>query len=155
MERKWGSPSKPSERTYSIMTKWTTHCDVVDVWPWAQTYGQSVTGKPYINQPSHSSCFLVIELCFNRNRTDDKYFLSIWSYRASRELHGGALQPWWVQTHMDACCYFSCITHLFYIYQTCIFCNSHEIHFETTGNSLLWKRVSVNKIIMRLVKLCM
>jgi hypothetical protein len=27
--------------------------------------------------------------------------------------------------------------HVFYIYQTCIFCNSHEIHFETTGNSLL------------------
>jgi hypothetical protein len=35
------------------------------------------------------------------------------------------------------CCYFSCIAYLFYIYQTCIFCNSHEIHFGTTRNSLL------------------
>jgi hypothetical protein len=33
--------------------------------------------------------------------------------------------------------YFSCIAYLFYIYQTCIFCNSHEIHFGTTRNSLL------------------
>jgi hypothetical protein len=39
------------------------------------------------------------------------------------------------------CCYFSCIAYLFYIciyiYQTCIFSNFHEIHFGTTGNSLL------------------
>jgi hypothetical protein len=35
------------------------------------------------------------------------------------------------------CCYFSCITYLFYIYQTCIFYNPHEIYFGTTGNSLL------------------
>jgi hypothetical protein len=35
------------------------------------------------------------------------------------------------------CCYFFCITRLFYIYQTCIFCNSHEIHFGTIRNSLL------------------
>jgi hypothetical protein len=35
------------------------------------------------------------------------------------------------------CCYFSYIAYLFYIYQTCIFYNSHEIHFETTENSLL------------------
>jgi hypothetical protein len=35
------------------------------------------------------------------------------------------------------CCYFSYIAYLFYIYQTYIFCNSHEIHFETIGNSLL------------------
>jgi hypothetical protein len=27
--------------------------------------------------------------------------------------------------------------HVFYIYQTCIFCNSHEIHFGTTANFLL------------------
>jgi hypothetical protein len=53
------------------------------------------------------------------------------------------------------CCYLSCIARLFYIYQTCIFCNSHEMHFGTTGNSLLRKCVSINKIIMRLVKLCM
>jgi hypothetical protein len=35
------------------------------------------------------------------------------------------------------CCYFSCIAFLFYICQTCIFCNSHERHFRTTANSLL------------------
>jgi hypothetical protein len=35
------------------------------------------------------------------------------------------------------CCYFSCIAYLFYIYQTYIFCNSHKIHFETTGDYLL------------------
>jgi hypothetical protein len=31
------------------------------------------------------------------------------------------------------CCYFSCIIYIYYIHQTCIFCNSHEIHFGTTG----------------------
>jgi hypothetical protein len=35
------------------------------------------------------------------------------------------------------CCYFSYIAYLFYIYQTCIFYNSHKIHFGTTENSLL------------------
>jgi hypothetical protein len=52
------------------------------------------------------------------------------------------------------CCYFSCIAYLFYIYQTCIFCNSHEIHFGTTRNSFC-ENVLINKIIIRLVKLCM
>ena len=107
------------------------------------------------HQPSHSSYFLIVELCFSRNRIDDRFFLSIQGYEASRELHGRALRPWWVQTHMDACCCFSCIACLFYIYQTCKFFNSHDIHFGTTENSFLQKCVSVNKIIMRLVKLCM
>ena len=35
------------------------------------------------------------------------------------------------------CYYFSYIAYLFYIYQTCIFCNSYEIHFGTTGNPFL------------------
>jgi hypothetical protein len=65
----------------------------VDVQSRDWTYGQSVIGKPYFHQPSHSSCFLVIELCFSRNRTNDMYFLSIRGYGASRELHGGALRP--------------------------------------------------------------
>jgi hypothetical protein len=55
------------------------------------TYDQSVIGKPYFHQPSLSSCFLVIELCFSRNRTDDRSFLGIRGYGASRELYGGAL----------------------------------------------------------------
>jgi hypothetical protein len=66
--------------------------DTVDVWPRARTYGQCVIGKSYFHQPSHSSCFLVIELCFSRNRTDDRSFLSIRGYGASRKLHGGALR---------------------------------------------------------------
>jgi hypothetical protein len=85
------------------------------------TYGQSVTGKPYFHQPSHSSCLLVIELCFSRNRIDDKSFLSIRGYGASRELHGGALWPGCVQTHMDAllllslhCTYFLYIKHAYF-----------------------------------------
>jgi hypothetical protein len=59
----------------------------------SRTYGHSVTGKPHFHQPSHSSCFLVIELCFSRNRTYDRSFLNIRDYGASRELHGGALRP--------------------------------------------------------------
>jgi hypothetical protein len=35
------------------------------------------------------------------------------------------------------CCYFSCIACILYRCQTRIFCNSHEIHFEITSNSLL------------------
>jgi hypothetical protein len=50
-------------------------------------------------------------------------------------------------------CYFSCIAYLFYIYQLCIFCNSHEIHFRTTTNSLLCKCALINKVNkVRLVK---
>jgi hypothetical protein len=64
-----------------------------DIRSQARTYDQCVTGKPYFHQPSHSSCFLVIELCFSRNRTDDRSFLSIRSYGASRKLHGRALRP--------------------------------------------------------------
>ena len=71
-----------------VMTQWT--------------YGQSVTEKLYFHQLSHSSCFFIIELCFGRNRTDDRSFLSIQGYGASREVLGGALRPGWVQTHMDA-----------------------------------------------------
>jgi hypothetical protein len=73
----------------------------MDVWPRARMYVQSTTGK-YFHQPSHSSSFLVIELCFSRIRTDDGSFLSIRGYGASRELHGGALRPERVQTHMNA-----------------------------------------------------
>jgi hypothetical protein len=83
-----------SERMYGLVTGRTARRDTVDVWPRAWMYGQCVTGKPYFHQPSHSSCFLVIELCFSRNITDDRSFLSIRSYGASRELHGGALRPW-------------------------------------------------------------
>jgi hypothetical protein len=36
----------------------------------------------YFYQPSYSSCFLVIELCFSRNRTDDRSFLSIRGFGA-------------------------------------------------------------------------
>jgi hypothetical protein len=31
------------------------------------------------------------------------------------------------------CYYFSCIAYIFYIYQTCIFYNSHEIYLELLG----------------------
>jgi hypothetical protein len=47
----------------------------------------------YFYQPSYSSYFLIIELRFRRNRTDDRSFLSIRGYEASKELHGEALRP--------------------------------------------------------------
>jgi hypothetical protein len=75
------------------MTGRTAYHDTVDVRPQSRTYGQCVIGKQYFHQPSHSSSFLVIELCFRRNRTDDWSFFSIRGYGASRELHGGALRP--------------------------------------------------------------
>jgi hypothetical protein len=74
--------------------KFSLKTHIADVWPRARTYGQCVTGKLYFHQPSHCFCFLVIELCFNRNRTDDRSFHSIRGYETSRELHGGALRPW-------------------------------------------------------------
>jgi hypothetical protein len=67
--------------------------ETVNIRPRAWTYGQSVTWKPYFHHLSHSSYFLVIELYFSRNRTDDKFFLSNRGYRASRKLYGGALLP--------------------------------------------------------------
>ena len=79
---------------YGIMTRRTTRRDTVDVQPQARMYGQSVEGKPYFRQLSHSSCFLVIESYFNRNRTDDRSFLSIRGYGASRKLHERVLRPW-------------------------------------------------------------
>jgi hypothetical protein len=66
-----------SERTYGLVTKRTAS---------SRMYGQCVTGKPYFHQPSHSSGFLLIELCFSKNRTDDRSFLSIRSYEASKEI---------------------------------------------------------------------
>jgi hypothetical protein len=49
------------------------------------------------------------------------------------ELYGpGEYKLTWI-----LCCYFSCIARILYRCQTCIFCNSHEIYFGTTGNSLL------------------
>jgi hypothetical protein len=82
-----------SERTYGLMIGRTARCDSADVRPPVQMYGQSVIRKPYFHQPSHSSCLLVIELFFSINRTDDRSFLSIQVYGASRELHGGVLRP--------------------------------------------------------------
>jgi hypothetical protein len=78
---------------YDLVTGHTACRDTVDVQPRARTYCQSVTGKPYFHQPSYSSYFLIIELCFSKNRTDDRSFLNIQGYGASRRLHGGALQP--------------------------------------------------------------
>jgi hypothetical protein len=57
------------------------------------TYCQSVTVKPYFHQPLHNSCFLLIELCFGGNRTDDRSSICIRSYGALRELHREALRP--------------------------------------------------------------
>jgi hypothetical protein len=48
--------------------------------------------ESYFHQLSHSSCFLVIKLCFSRNRTDNRSFPSIRGYGVSRKLHGGALR---------------------------------------------------------------
>jgi hypothetical protein len=152
-----GADVRSRDRTYS--PSWlngrTVRRDSMDIRPWAKMYSQSITGKPYFHQLSHSSCLLVIELCFNRNRTDDKSFLNIRGYGASRELHRGVLRPRWVQTHINALLLlFLHCTYFVYIKHACV-CNSHEIYFGTMGNSFLWKCVSVNKIIMRLVKLCM
>jgi hypothetical protein len=75
-----GADIRSRDQTYGlVVTQWT--------------YGQCVTRKPYFHQLSHSSCFLVIELCFSRNRTDDRSFLSILGYGASKELYEGALWP--------------------------------------------------------------
>jgi hypothetical protein len=83
---------KDVERTYGLVTGCMACHDTVDVRPRALTYGQCVTRKPYFHQPSHSSCFLIIE-CFSRNRTDDRSFLSIRDYGALKELHEGAFCP--------------------------------------------------------------
>jgi hypothetical protein len=37
----------------------------------------------------------------------------------------------------------SCIAHILYIYQTCIFCNSHEIHFGIIVNSFFFLKTRV------------
>jgi hypothetical protein len=99
-------------------------------------YGQSVTGKPYFHQLSHSSCLLVIELCFGRNRTDNRFF----SVFKVMELKGITWRSFIarVSTNSQGCFVVTFpALHIFCIYQTCMFCNSHEIHFETTSNSLL------------------
>jgi hypothetical protein len=53
------------------------------------------------------------------------------------------------------CCYFSCIAYLFYIYiKHAYFAILMKYILELLG-TLFCESVSVNKIIMRLVKLCM
>jgi hypothetical protein len=70
----------------------------------------------YFHKPSHSSCFLVIELCFSRNRADDRSFLSIRGYEASRKLHGGALRPR-VSTNSHSCFIVTFLAlHAYFIY---------------------------------------
>ena len=86
---------------YGIVTRHMAYRDTVDVRPiltwW--TYGLEPDVRPECDReilfsPTvYSLCFLVIELCFNRNRTNNRSFLSIQGYEASRKLHGGALQP--------------------------------------------------------------
>jgi hypothetical protein len=137
-----GADVRSSDRTYGPSWRggrtvlWLDVRHIMTRW----MYGQSVTRKLYFHQPSHSSWFLVIELSFNRNRIDDRYFLSIRSYRASRELHGGALRPGWVQTHMDALLllFLHCISILYisnmHIFQLSwnIFWNYRELSFVKT-----------------------
>ena len=98
MKRKWGSPWKTSEQTYGLMTRCAAHRYTIDVRPRARMYGD----ETLFHQSSHSSYFIVIELFFSRNRTNDGSFHNNRGYGASKELHGGALQLRWVQTHMDA-----------------------------------------------------
>jgi hypothetical protein len=44
----------------------------------------------------------------------------------------------WVGTNSHGCFVVTFLAlDVFCIYQTCMFCNSHEIHFETMRNSLL------------------
>ena len=51
------------DRTYGPLWRGGRMALSLDVRPLAHTYCQSVTGKPYFHQPSHSSYFFVIELC--------------------------------------------------------------------------------------------
>jgi hypothetical protein len=67
------------------MTERTARCDSVDVRP-------ECDRETIFSPAVHSSCFLAIELCFSRNRTDDRSFLSFRGYGASKELHEGALR---------------------------------------------------------------
>jgi hypothetical protein len=106
----------------------------VDVQSHDRTYGQSVTGKPYFHQPSHNSCFLValVEL---------ELMICLFSVVEVMEPQGNFMEelygPGEYKLTWMLCCYFSCIARILYRCQPFIFCNSHEIHFGTTGNSLL------------------
>jgi hypothetical protein len=77
---------KTSEQTYDLEIGRMAQSDIADVRPMCDR-------EFYFHQLSYSSCFLIVKLCFTRNRTDDRSFLSIRGYRALRELHGGALRP--------------------------------------------------------------
>jgi hypothetical protein len=79
-----GADVRSRDRTYN--PKCHNGHTTLDVWPVCDR-------EPYFHQLSCSSYFLVIELCFSRNRTDDRSFLIIRGYGASKELHGGALWP--------------------------------------------------------------
>ena len=134
----------------------TAHRDAVDVWPRAWTYGQSVTRKPYFHQPSHSSCFFVIELCFSRNRTDDRFFSQcsrLWSlkgitWRSFTTRVSTNSHECFIVTFPAVHMYFICIKHAY-------FATLMKYILELLGTLFCKKRVSVNNIIMRLVKLCL
>ena len=128
--------------------------DTMDIWPRARTYSQSVTGKPYFHQSYHSSCFLVIELCFDRNKTDDRSFHSIQGYGASRkylkELYGPSEYKltWMLVVAFPALhVYFINIKHAYFV--------TLMKYIVELLRTLFCKNVSINKIMMRLVKLCM
>jgi hypothetical protein len=61
---------KTSKQTYGLETGHTARSVMADVRPMCDR-------ELYFHQSSYSSYFLIIELCFSRNRTDDRSFLSI------------------------------------------------------------------------------
>ena len=115
---------KPFEQTYNHETEHTSllggHMVI------------SVPGNTTLASRPIASIFMLY--CYRfvlvRFRTNGMFFLSIRGYWASKELYGGVLRLGWVQTHMDACCYFSCITCLFYISNIYIL----QLSWNTFGN---------------------
>jgi hypothetical protein len=55
---------KTSKRTYGLKIGRTVRSITTNVWPRARTYGLECDKKLYFQQPSHSSCFLILELFY-------------------------------------------------------------------------------------------
>jgi hypothetical protein len=66
------------------------------------------------------------------------------------ELYPGEYKLTWM-----SCCYISCIAYLFYIYIKYVYFATLIKYILELLGTLFCENVSINKIIMRLIKLCM
>jgi hypothetical protein len=151
MERKWGSPREPIQRTYGVETGCTGCCCTVDVRTRARTYGHCLAGKPYFRQKSDSlwspwfrAVIVGIGLI--------EGFSQIWRTRTIWSFQRHVSTQVSFNSH-NAHCYFPCTVRLFCVPRTHGYFTTLTACTYSTWTLSFWEKrcaESVNQV--RLVK---